>query len=538
MLLCRKAALVVVLLTLAPALPLATAATLGYTLTSQGFLGSRLAVFDVNEGAVLKVVPLGLPVSPPLSVPPLAVDLAVSTPGHRAFALAAVFEADFDQQALDVFGYVVVIDTKTHSVESRIPLSSDVNPLGGTVATSPDARRVFVTTGVPLVTDVIDVAAGAVVARIEQTCSSFAAPVTVDGTRLYCLAQNVECCGGQRRDGLRVIDLSADPPSVRSLATFDDAPTGLAISPDGSRLFVGSFDRLTIVDAALGTIIRVVDGFAEVEGQVWPLDISVSPDGTRIYRPSFSRRTADSVAVLDAASGARLARIAARGVARIALTPDGTRLLLVRPSPQMLFAARVSIIDASSNAVLREIDSPSTGTAVVAGGESCDGPLTCICSDDADCDDGDNCTVDRCEESVGCVHDEAQCSEGFTCVLERLEAGAVRGVCPSRPVEKRLDRARERVLLAQHAMVSGARSSRVRRPLRRAQREVRRAIATSLRGLARRGGEPTGIEGCSPFEEQLVGAFGSGRSLLGLQIERLRAIRSLARDLSGCRTGG
>jgi hypothetical protein len=51
-------------------------------------------------------------------------------------------------------------------------------------------------------------------------------------------------------------------------------------------------------------------------------------------------------------------------------------------------------------------------------------PAPLACTDDADCDDGVDCTADTCDPAEGCAHapDDSQCDDGLACTAETCDA--------------------------------------------------------------------------------------------------------------------
>ncbi|MEL6177560.1 MAG: hypothetical protein AAFS10_01345, partial [Myxococcota bacterium] len=67
-------------------------------------------------------------------------------------------------------------------------------------------------------------------------------------------------------------------------------------------------------------------------------------------------------------------------------------------------------------------------------------PVAGCCTDNAECDDGDACTADRCDRAVcrhdymggeGCCEEDAECDDGDLCTADRCEAHA----CTAQPIE-------------------------------------------------------------------------------------------------------
>ncbi|MGH9896619.1 MAG: YncE family protein, partial [bacterium] len=117
-------------------------------------------------------------------------------------------------------------------------------------------------------------------------------------------------------------------------------PDGLAVSPDGKRVYVSNTlpDTLSVIDAdeASATFHTVI---ATIGVGVFPIGIALTPDGTRAY---VVAREDGNVAVIDTASLAVVPmRVAVRETpGRMALSPDGTRAYVAN-----VLSRDVSLID-------------------------------------------------------------------------------------------------------------------------------------------------------------------------------------------------
>lgn len=71
-----------------------------------------------------------------------------------------------------------------------------------------------------------------------------------------------------------------------------NGPWGLALSPDGSRLYTGNSGsgNVTMIDTASITVLGAIDVEAGAEG------VAVSPDGRRVYVANSRSR---SISVID-----------------------------------------------------------------------------------------------------------------------------------------------------------------------------------------------------------------------------------------------
>src|SRR5690349_22968 len=117
-----------------------------------------------------------------------------------------------------------------------------------------------------------------------------------------------------------------------------DAPAGLALSPDGSRIFIALDDRDEVAEAdtASGRVLRRV----KVEGA--PYGLALNAPGSNLY---VACKNSDQVRVLDAASLREIGSVAV-GLGPVALafcrTPQGDRLVVANS-----ISDNISVLDVS-----------------------------------------------------------------------------------------------------------------------------------------------------------------------------------------------
>ncbi len=149
----------------------------------------------------------------------------------------------------------------------------------------------------------------------------------------------------------------------RELAT-SGPPTGLALSPDGAKLYVtcaGPGGAIDVFD------MRQARKTATLRAGHTPMSPVLSPDGRTLYA---CNRFASSVSVIDTESGKQDAEIrVVREPVAAALTPDGKRLLVANhlpagPADGDRTAAVVSVIDAASRQTAGVIQLPSGSTGL------------------------------------------------------------------------------------------------------------------------------------------------------------------------------
>ena len=129
-------------------------------------------------------------------------------------------------------------------------------------------------------------------------------------------------------------------------------PTGLVVSPDGTKLFVtcaAPKSTVAVIDAASGEQVAAIPAGHTAMGP------AVSPDGKRLY---VCNRFNDDVSVIDLAAGREAARVkAVREPIAAAVTPDGKTVLVANHLPKTRTDARfmgavapvVTVIDAETH---------------------------------------------------------------------------------------------------------------------------------------------------------------------------------------------
>jgi YVTN family beta-propeller protein len=210
---------------------------------------------------------------------------------------------------------------------------------------------------------VIDTAGGAVTQTIPYTgdaALSFGIAFAPDGSRVYVSA------GGNNK--IRVYSISGEtlteqspivlPPGPVRPFFGDQAPypDGLALSADGSRLYVANNlgDSVSIVDTTTGATLHTTPVGHN------PYTVALSSDGKTAYVSNWGGKT---VSVVDAQTGAT------RGEIAVGTHPSA---LILDPSNGRLYVANtdsdnVSVIDTATNGVLQTIElAPYPGAKVGA----------------------------------------------------------------------------------------------------------------------------------------------------------------------------
>ncbi len=233
---------------------------------------------------------------------------------------------------------VAVIDAATNSIVDTIPMPA--RPAG--IALSPDGRLAYVANSGASSVSVIDTATNNVVSTIPGVPYPLSIVVTADGTRAYTGAHLA--AEGQN---ITVIDLVAGSASPLHSYAEDIIP-GLAILPDGSRLYAASSYRAAVVsiDTDPGSVAASSIPH-HPPGPVW--DVLVAPDATRAYA-SLQSSSGGWIVVVDTATNSQVAQISVGSEPRgLAAAADGSRIYVANNG-----SGTVSVIDTATNEVIGE----------------------------------------------------------------------------------------------------------------------------------------------------------------------------------------
>ena len=145
-----------------------------------------------------------------------------------------------------------------------------------------------------------------------------------------------------------VVDTAIDQV-VATIPIPDGPPQYLAFAPDGKRLYVSVFNdpdrsinRVAVLDTGTNTVITTIKVGSR------PFALAVSPDGSQIYVPNHDSST---VSVIDTASNSLVTDIRVKPNPHwVAFSKDGTRAYAVNHESNI-----VSVIDTSTRAIVAEI---------------------------------------------------------------------------------------------------------------------------------------------------------------------------------------
>lgn len=279
--------------------------------------------------------------------------VAVNPSGTRVYVTNACFELALTTCSIGDPGSVSVINTATNSVIATIPIPYE--PTG--IAVSPDGTRLYVvnacdqtdcgleTTPLQGYVSVIDVAPGSgteneVTDTIELPSGdgpSIGVAVSPDGSRLFVTNIN-ESTGSY--GSVSVIDTTDD--TVLGDIEVGYVATGVVANPASSRLYVATFDGIMVIDTTTNTLIDYQASIFTIGG------LGITPDGTRLYAFDFP---SSQVAVMDATDDtlpvvATVAPPTDTIYSSFSAQPDGSRVYAVA------IDGYVSVISTATNSLI------------------------------------------------------------------------------------------------------------------------------------------------------------------------------------------
>jgi YVTN family beta-propeller protein len=241
-------------------------------------------------------------------------------------------------------GAVSVIDTATNTVVATLPMSA------GAMAFTPDGTHAYMATGGNTVT-VIDTATNTVTATVPVGGGPSGVAITPDGTRVY-VSISLGISGG-----VSVIDTATNTVVATVPFPVGFSPRSLAITPDGTQAYVtislGINGAVSVIATATNTVVATVPMGREEH----PWGVAITPDGTHAYVVNGTGTGGlGNVSVIATATNTVVANVRVGWEPfGVAITPDGSHAYVANSARQTIFPPSVSVIDTATNTVVADV---------------------------------------------------------------------------------------------------------------------------------------------------------------------------------------
>lgn len=305
--------------------------------------------------------------------------------------------------AVDPCNQVTIVDTATDTVVGSVPLTGppqEAFPSRAVIANA-SGTRAYVSSFYGNGVAVIDTATNTQIALVETFGDGFFDGLAIrpDGTRVWqadeygglaTIDATTNTLVGVTDLGRLLEDVVAHPDGQRLYLTVSNPtgvlvvdtatltaqtflpftppfqpPRGIAIGPDGSRVYAGSTSGVVVIDTATDTVVTTVP-FPNA------YTVAVHPDATRVYATDGG----SSVAVIDAATNTLTTTVSIGpptiGLWGITVHPDGTRVYTTSDG-----SAGMAIIDTASNAAIGTIPAGTSSTAIAVIPQTVESELKC-----------------------------------------------------------------------------------------------------------------------------------------------------------------
>ena len=304
------------------------------------YADGTVSVVDLSTNTVVATVPhavaatSGAAAKPGIGLGPLGV--ALNPAGTRGYVVNYGDSTD-----LKTPGTVAVIDTDpTSPTLNTVIASITVGIRPEIVAFSPNGTLAYVTNSVGNTVSVIDTTANKETAKIATTGVPIGVAFTPDGKKAYVTLAD--------KSRVAVIDTATNAVSSTTIALSYSNPIGIVINAAGTLAYVADFGLAEATPARAGAV-SVIDlskntEVAAIPVGVGPTGIAISPDGSRVYVTNYVGGT---VSVIDTSTNKMIAQaLTGLGPLGISLDSNATFAYINNSSSNT-----VSIFDLTANVV-------------------------------------------------------------------------------------------------------------------------------------------------------------------------------------------
>ncbi len=262
---------------------------------------------------------------------------------------------------------VTVIDLSDNAVVTTIYSNTFLQPY--TVTINPAGTRAYITNSTGSTVTIIDIATNTVIGTINGFDGPSGMVIMPDGNTGYVCNYGGPILGSGRGHTVNVVNNLNTTPTLGATINVGLAPAALAITSDGSKVYVIDYSygvpddgSITIIDTATNTATLHV-----VTGLFGPFNITLSPDGNYAFVTNFGSNNfspfGTTVSQIDLSSNS-IINTYSLGIqpAGSAISPDGRYALISNYNTlymgQTYFTGltagqgTVNVIDITNNAVL------------------------------------------------------------------------------------------------------------------------------------------------------------------------------------------
>jgi YVTN family beta-propeller protein len=270
--------------------------------------------------------------APPIKVGNAPGAVAVNPAGTR------VYVTNYNDNTVSV----VDVTSRPNQVIATIPVGRQpveitINPAGTRVYVSDSGGQVYNNQ-----VSVIDTASNTVVATITGDNAPSGLAVNPSGTTVY-------VANGDGTSTLSVIDASTNTITQRVPLNGSFGVSGVVVNPSGTRVYISGNDSrlIHVLDTATNTIID------EISVNARPSGLALTPDGSKLYVAMGFH--ANEVSVIDTSSDSVASNIPITDdPISVEITPDRKRAYVVAVS-------NVLVLDTATNAILDTFSTPCPG---------------------------------------------------------------------------------------------------------------------------------------------------------------------------------